>query len=217
MIPSARILAITQPVPEAADLGIRGALDLIEYSGRWDYGEKSIAKMGDPSIIRRWIDAGELSMVEMVHVVFLITCSRVVSHELVRHRLASYQQESQRFVSYEDEKVEAAFHDPFDLTFAAGALYAEAFATALDFYRRLRKAGAPKQLARYVLPNATRTRIVMGANLREWRHVLLLRLHPSAQPEMQQVMRQVHAELVTRFPEVFGDVLDLIEKGRAER
>jgi thymidylate synthase (FAD) len=216
VIPSARLLAVTQPVPEAAELGLRDPLDLVEYAGRWDYGSKSIAKMGDRAIIRRWIDSGELSMVEMIDAVFLVTCSRVVSHELVRHRIASYQQESQRFTNHRDDDFDDLFFVPPEVPEDDRQHFRAVYNHAQNAYIAM-LAVVPKQIARYVLPNATRTRIVVKMNLREWRHVLLLRLHPSAQPEMQEVMRQVHAVLVERFPEVFGDVLDLIEKGRAER
>src|SRR5687768_18419065 len=124
MTPSVKLLGYTRPLTESfvqedsdgrlyevetpANTGLYEPLDLIEYAGRWDYGPKSIGKMGDRDIIRRWILSGEESMLEMVDVVFLVTCSRVVTHELVRHRMASYQQESQRYVKYDDE-------DPEDL------------------------------------------------------------------------------------------------------
>lgn len=226
MKPSAKLLAVTQPAIvsglcgnegcvetdscfEPATEGLNEPLDLIEYAGRWDYGEKSIAKMGDRDIIRRWLDSGEESMVEMVDATFLITCSRVVTHELVRHRLASYQQESQRFVSYRDE-------DPEELCFLppevegneeAETYFRAAYAHALATYNFLvSEHGVPKQIARYVLPNATRTRIIVKTNLREWRHILRLRLHKSAQPEMREVMRQVHAALQAEFgPVLFPD------------
>lgn len=220
MQPSAKLLAITLPLREPVvwvsgdgptiegwkpvNKGLEEPLDLIEYAGRWDYGEKSIAKMGDRDIIRRWLDSGEESMVEMVDATFLITCSRVVTHELVRHRLVSYQQESQRFVSYEDEPQEDLFYVPEELV--EDEEYEEALCYALKAYKALRRRGVSKQLARYILPNATRTRIIVKTNLREWRHILRLRLHKSAQPEMRQVMEQVHEQLQEQFgPILFPD------------
>lgn len=223
MKPSARLLAITAPlqqkivvisndedgesVSEAmfpVNPGLEAPLDLIEYAGRWDYGPKSVSKMGDPDIIRRWLESGEESMVEMVDATFLITCSRVVSHELVRHRIASYQQESQRFVAYDEEDEASLFFYPPELASDQTARdeYDHAVTIALSVYRDLRRRGISKQIARYVLPNATRTRIIVKANLREWRHILRLRLHKSAQPEMQEVMSQVHAALQDQFGKV---------------
>jgi thymidylate synthase (FAD) len=232
MTPSAKLLAVTMPLHEPTVIegwegvaevqmpktpGLDEPLDLIEYAGRWDYGPKSIAKMGDPDIIRRWLESGEESMVEMVDATFLITCSRVVTHELVRHRLASYQQESQRFVSYKDEDPEELFFLPpeVELDEESRLLYERAVYSALGTYNALVERGVPKQIARYVLPNATRTRIIVKTNLREWRHILRLRLHKSAQPEMRVVMAQVHEAL----QEEFGKVLfpDDIAGERAAR
>jgi thymidylate synthase (FAD) len=234
MTPSAKLLAITQPLHYVAaehDLddgwfelympkneGLDKPLDLIEYAGRWDYGAGSVAKMtGEPEkIIKRWLESGEESMIEMVDATFLIECSRVVTHELVRHRLVSYQQESQRFVSYKDEKAEDLFYCPPELSEYAQDAFWEAVSIALDDYHELvEKHLVPKQIARYVLPNATRTRIIAKTNLREWRHILRLRLHKSAQPEMRLVMRQVFDQL----QEQFGNVLfpDDIAEERSAR
>jgi len=224
VIPSAKLIAITQPLHTTvvvsefhnghdkvvdteilmpANPGLDEPLDLIEYAGRWDYGERSIAKMGDRDIIRRWLESGEESMVEMVDATFLITCSRVVSHELVRHRIATYQQESQRFVSYDDEELEDLFYVPEELQdHPSGAWVQQAYEDALKAYKILRLNGVKKQIARYVLPNGTRTRIIAKMNLREWRHVLRLRLHTSAQPEMQLIMKSIHEQLQNEFGSV---------------
>ncbi len=192
--------------------------DLIEYAGRWDYGTKSLQKMGNRDIITRWMTGGEESMVEMGDATFFIVCSRVVSHELVRHRLASFQQESQRFVAYEDE-------DPRDLFFVPDGIDEDAIEymdianfMALNSYKQLRRDSTNKQLSRYVLPNAMRTRMIMKANCREWRHILKLRMHTSAQPEMQVVANQIHDQLLAKFPIVFGDIKPALEAGeRAAR
>lgn len=219
MKPSAKLLAVTAPlhtteviddfsglheIQMPVNPGLDEPLDLIEYAGRWDYGPKSIAKMGDRDIIRRWLEQGEESMIEMVDATFLITCSRVVTHELVRHRLASYQQESQRFVSYKDEDPEELFFLPpeVELDEESRLIYERAVGSALGAYNALVERGVSKQIARYVLPNATRTRIIVKTNLREWRHILMLRLHKSAQPEMRQVMKQVHVALQDEFGKV---------------
>lgn len=222
MQPSATLIAYTQIAPRLnqAKFPLREPMDLIEYAGRWDYGRKSLEKMGDRAIIGRWIQSGEESMVEMVSANFFIECSRVVSHEIVRHRLASYQQESQRYVSYAEEDPEDVLYtdpqiesdpdvlDIFDLTTYH----------ALKAYNELLDKGVKKQIARYVLPNATRTRIIMAANLREWRHIIKLRMHKSAQPEMQIIANQIHDQLLETFPEVFVDIKPSIDAGeRAAR
>jgi thymidylate synthase (FAD) len=196
---------------------------IVELAGRYDYGLKSIAKLGDLSIIRRWLNQGEESMIEMLNVVMLVECSRVVSHELVRHRLASYQQASQRFISYEDASPEEMFYwndDEFgERKLSTGEINPMwlHFLTSLATYKRLRALKVPKQFARYVLPNSTATQIVVNMNDRAWRHVMQLRLHTSAQPEMREVMRQIHAILVQLHPTIFADILELVESGRAAR
>ena len=85
---------------------------------------------------------------------------------------------------------------------------------AMTEYRKLLEKGVPKQIARYVLPNATRTRMVVSANIREWRHIIKLRLHSSAQPEMRELMQQIYDQLVEVFPQSLEGVL---EEGRGVR
>jgi thymidylate synthase (FAD) len=217
MRPSVRLLTTTQPV-EGIDF-LTDELDIIEYSGRWDYGLKSISKMGDRDIIGRWIKAGHESMLEMVDATFFIECSRVVSHELVRHRIASYQQESQRFVQYGEEEPEDLFVVPEVYEDQPQyTLFMNLYEDSLKTYKQLQQMDVSKQDARYVLPNATRTRIIVKMNLREWMHVLRLRAHPSAQPEMQEVANAILEILEERYPEVFSFVrADLDAGDRAVR
>jgi thymidylate synthase (FAD) len=197
---------------------------IIEFAGRADYGPKNTAKLGsDPNIFQRWIDAGHESMIEMAHATFYIECSRVVSHELVRHRLASFQQESQRYVKYDTDERVFGMMDNFYMPEGieenkirpsdymdddASELMYRSYQESWLAYQQLRDNGVPAQLARYVLPNAMRTRIIMSANLREWRHIVALRLHPRAQPEMQELMQQIYDQLVLVFPRLMAGVLD---------
>lgn len=231
MTPSVKLLGYTRPLavmetvegwtgPTEVEMpvnpGLYEPLDLVEYAGRWDYGPKSVAKMGEKDIIGRWIRQGHESMLEMVDVVFMVTCSRVVSHELVRHRMASYQQESQRYVKYDEEDPEDLFFLPPEIE-AAGEEAVEIFwdsvQESLVMYKALKASGVKSQIARYVLPNATRTRITVKMNLRELRHVLKLRMHPSAQPEMREIAYLMHDIVVDLFPEVFEDIKPALEAG----
>lgn len=172
---------------------------IVEFAGRVDYGQKNATKLGtDKTIISRWIDSGHHSMLEMAEATFFIECSRVVSHELVRHRLCNFQQESQRFVKYDDADEDAFFipDGEYGPDIEAQAGY------ALTIYKNLREKGVPAQIARYVLPNAMSTRLIMKANLREWRHIVNLRTAKAAQPEMQDLMWQVYDQLCEVFPNV---------------
>lgn len=227
MEPVVRLLTTTQPIFEKTLTEtiddyqrfeafyvypyLKDELDIVEYAGRWDYGENSISKMGDRSIISRWLASGEESMIEMVDATFFIECSRVVTHELVRHRLASYQQESQRFVRYDGVDVDDLFIMPDELTEEQAALMKVSFQQAKDAYLALKAAGVKNQIARYVLPNSTRTRIIAKMDLREWRHVLRLRAHTSAQPEFRVIALKILDILNGRYPEVFADVKKDIE------
>lgn len=217
MTPSATLLAYTQINPDL-DLKrfpLKEPLDLIEYAGRWDYGANSIKKMGDRGIIGRWLGMGEESMIEMVDAAFFIECSRVVTHEIVRHRIASFQQESQRYVDYSAETVEDLFYFDPSLSDDAFDLIEQSYKVALDNYNSLREdESGKKQIARYLLPNGTRARIIMKTNLREWRHILKLRMHKSAQPEMQLVAKDIHSQLLAKFPEVFSDIDGLVRAAR---
>lgn len=203
--------------------------DIIEFAGRWDYGENNARKLGETSkmgdeqvpIIQKYLAMGHESMIEMGFAVFFITCSRVVSHELCRHRLASFQQESQRFVKYDmtfQEWYEAMYYPegmsdimvtPSDYTGdTANEVMYRAYQDASVAYQVLRRAGVAPQDARYVLPNGMRTNLIMGANVREWRHILKLRLDKSAQPEMQELMKQIYDQLVEVYPNSLHGVLD---------
>jgi len=150
----------------------------------------------------------------MADATFEIECSRVVSHELVRHRIASYQQESQRYVRYDEEEPEDLFFVPPELDPTERIILEQAYEDAARAYKKLKVLGVKSQLARYVLPNGTRTRIIMKANLREWRHFCRLRCHPSAQPEMQVIANQILDQLIELYPEVFADVEEALEAGK---
>jgi thymidylate synthase (FAD) len=185
---------------------------IIEFSGRWDYGQHNAAKLGQMSklngemvpIIQKYLSMGHESMIEMGSATFFIECSRVVSHELIRHRIASYQQESQRFVKYDDESPEDIFYIPDD----NDDDYRQTLEDAFNKYLALRKDGVQPQLARYVLPNAMRTRLIMKANLRQWRHIIKLRLDTSAQPEMRELIQQVYDQLLDVFPNALAGTMD---------
>jgi thymidylate synthase (FAD) len=178
---------------------------IVEFAGAWDYGENNALKLGSrkDNIIKRWIDMGHESMLEMADATFFIECSRVVSHELVRHRIASFQQESQRFVKYDEEDGSDLFYRPDDIDGLD-----EQYEACLEMYKSMRRENVPPQIARYVFPNAMRTRLVMKTNLREWRHICKLRLDKSAQPEMQELMSQIYDQLVDVFPNVMYNALE---------
>lgn len=177
---------------------------LIEYAGRlcWDTTDK----MGtNPSRIRDWIKVGHESLVEHASATFYIKASRVLTHELVRHRLASYSQRSQRYV----KELEARYIRPPDLADTASEPYRvfeEAMQGVWEAYRKLLDMGLKPEIARYVLPNACETQVVMTMNFRELRHFVKLRTSERALPEMRAAAGEVLRIMKEVAPKVFQDL-----------
>jgi thymidylate synthase (FAD) len=172
----------------------------------YDSGDKSNPE-SDDKLIKHLIESGHHSCLEFGWVVMKIKCSRVVSHELVRHRLFSLAQRSQRFVNesepdyvFPDEIINGKYANNNFHT------YHNAMETAWNAYSSLIQSGVPKQIARYVLPNACMTEIVVGGNFREWRHFCQLRCSPKAQPEMREVASECLKILREIAPRIFEDV-----------
>ena len=165
---------------------------------------------------------------------------RGVSHELVRHRLAAYSQESTRYVDYSENSKNGINHCQFILPLwckdiAPGIVtnvedhyayientdgleqgyainvgtrtWLESMMRIEQDYNELRKIGWAPQQARAVLPNSTKTEVVMTANLREWRHVFKMRTSKAAHPQIREVMVPLLAEFQKHLPELFEDIL----------
>ena len=179
------------------------AIYLIERAGRTCYRSTP----GDPEkFIRMLIKKGHESVLEHAAATVKIITSRAVTHELVRHRLASYSQESQRYVSYADG---VTFIHPTwwkEASYDAREKWTDAMRYAEAHYLDLIDAGCRPEQARDVLPNATATTIYMTANMREWRHILRLRTSPRAHPQMRALMSGILAEFTATWPVLFEDL-----------
>lgn len=137
-------------------------------------------------------------------------CDRGVSHEIVRHRVASYCQESTRYCNYSKEGfgseitvIKPCFLHPYTDGFnlwEEGCLFAE------QTYFNLLECGCSPQEARSVLPNSLKTEVVMTANIREWRHFLKLRCSPAAHPQMREVALILLDKLHSLIPVCFDDI-----------
>ena len=177
---------------------------LIEYAGRlcWDTTDK-LGK--NPRRIQEWVKAGHESVIEHASATFYIRASRVLTHELVRHRLASYSQRSQRHV----KETEPRYIMPAELS-AAGRNCRDTFRRAMKdawlAYQKLLNLGVKPEIARYVLPNACETQIVMTMNFRELRHFIKLRTSQRALPEMRAVAGEVRRIMKEQAPRVFQDL-----------
>jgi len=177
---------------------------LIEYAGR--VCTRSEDKMGyNPHFIAARVQEGHESIVEHASFTFLVEgISRACSHQLVRHRIASYSQESQRYCEMrgDDPLVTPPAVEADD---AARALWQQAVDDLTEAYRALRERGMRKEDARFLLPNAVATRIVVTMNARSLRHFFQVRLHQSAQWEIRALAREMLRLVYPLAPSVFDD------------
>jgi len=187
-------------------------LKRIERAGRTCYkSEDKITDESAPAFVKKIMSMGHESVLEHEKVTVRVVCDRGVTHEIVRHRLCAFSQESTRYCNYgkgggQITVILPCFdwakhdHDP---------LYRE-WLTAMTqceyTYLRMLGAGASPQEARSVLPNSLKTEIVVTADLREWRHIFRLRTSKRAHPQMREIMLPLFAEFKERIPVVFDDI-----------
>lgn len=189
-------------------------LKQIEYAGRTCY--KSEDKITDDSakkFVENLIKRGHEAMLEHSSLSVKFICDRGVSHELVRHRLASFAQESTRYCNYSKDKFgkELTFIRPCFLESGTDPyIYWEnAMADAEIYYLSMLGEGCTPQEARSVLPNSIKTEVVMTANYREWRHFFWLRAARKtgpAHPQMEELTVPLLREVVNKIPVVFDDI-----------
>lgn len=183
----------------------------LERAGRVCY--KSEDKITDDSaekFIRNIIKRGHESVLEHEKITVIIICDRGVTHELVRHRIASYSQESTRYCNYTNEKFGS------ELTFINPCFWAEDDPRYIvwkgqmerieDAYNQLIETGASPQEARSILPNSLKTEIVVTMNIREWRHFFKLRTSTAAHPQMREVANMLLAAFKEKIPVLFDDI-----------
>lgn len=188
-------------------------LKQIELAGRTCYkSEDQITVDSANGFVQRILSSGHHSVIEHVNITVRFICDRGVTHELVRHRLASYSQESTRYANYSKEKFGSG------ITLIKPLFWQESspeYSVWLETMEQLEKAylelveiGASPEHARSVLPNSLKTEIVMTCNLREWRHVFSLRCSPAAHPQMRQIMLPLLADFHKRIPVLFDDLFE---------
>ena len=190
----------------------------IEKCGRTCY--KSEGKIADGSaekFVRGIIKRGHESVLEHVSFTVRFICDRGVTHEIVRHRLASYSQESTRYCRYSDDGFgnEITVIEPLFLdrdTFL-WHIWETACKQAEESYMQMLHYGAKPEEARSVLPNSLKTEICMTANLREFRHFLKLRTAAAAHPQIREVAMMLLNTLHERLPVLFDDIWENAEHG----
>lgn len=186
-------------------------LERIERCARVCYkSEDRITKGSAAKMVKQLIDRQHEAMLEHVDFTVRFICDRGVSHELVRHRVASFAQESTRYCNY-GKTGEVEFIRPDLPRDKNGFNYPEimwqrAMSQAESTYLALIAVGISPQWARSVLPNSLKTEIIMTTNLREWRHILKLRTAETAHPQMRQIMIPLLWYLQGKIPVVFDSI-----------
>ncbi len=197
----------------------------IERIGRVCYkSEDRITEDGESAkkFVKMLIDAQHFAMIEHSTLSVMFTTDRGVSHEMVRHRVASFAQESTRYVNYAKEK----FGNEINVVDimnginldgkmknmdadVIGSIYSEwleAMKDAERHYMKMIELGATPQIARSVLPNSTRTTITITADYREWRHFFKLRCDKTAHPQIREIAIPLLNELKEKLPVIFDDI-----------
>lgn len=208
-----------------SDINGEDILKSIELAGRTCYkSEDRITKTSAAEFVKMILKRGHESVIEHISVSVRFICDRGVSHELVRHRLASFSQESTRYCNYSTDQHDnqltfilppwlpegligvykmVSTHDFKD--FASYLWFSHLRSCEIHYLELLKKGWVPQQ-ARSVLPNALKTEIVVTANLREWRLIFKQRTAKAAHPQMTELMRPLLRHMCTEISVIFDDI-----------
>lgn len=203
--------SIVLPYPDW-DTARNTLLQMIENAGRTCYkSEDKISPESASRFVRSIVKNGHEAMLEHAGLTVRFIVDRGVSHELVRHRVASFAQESTRYCNYSKDKFgrELTFIRPFFLKDEQFTLWEKAMKEAEIAYFSLLESGCTPQEARTVLPNSLKTEVIMTANMREWRHFFKLRAIGATgapHPQMKEVALPLLCDLQKRLPEIFEDL-----------
>lgn len=186
---------------------VEAMLRLIESAGRTCYkSEGKTTCDSAPAFVNKLANIFKHeSIIEHCSVTVRFICDRGISHELVRHRLAAFSQESTRYCNYGKADEITIIRQPWwEEGTPEFANWYNACLVCETAYLDLLARGASPQQARSVLPNSLKTEIVMTCNLREWRHVFRLRNSSKAHPQMQQLMKPLAEHFHSVMPELFS-------------
>ncbi len=214
-------MKIIKPSIEIVDMdSYESILKKIEKIGRVCYkSEERITEDSAEKFIRNLLTRQHESVIEHESVTVRMICDRGVTHEIVRHRIASYSQESTRYCNYAGDKfdnqitvIDLASGFSYDLSNENDKAKYEVWTTAMkqaeQAYFRMLELGATPQEARAVLPNSLKTEIVVTMNLRSWRNFFRLRVDSHAHPQMREVAQILYKEFADKLP-VFVSGLEI--------
>lgn len=183
----------------------------VSEGARTCYKSEGRGTESDKRLISSCFKNGHHSVLEHSSITVLFICDRGVSHELVRHRLASFSQESTRYCNYSNDKFgsEITVVKPVRIHENSMEYYIWEKSCKQDekAYFDLLDLGVAPENARSVLPTCLKTEVVMTANLREWYHVLDLRTARDAQPDIRYMCHGLLIELADKYPEIFASLL----------
>lgn len=186
-------------------------LQKLERCGRVCYkSEDKITEGSAEKFIGMILKSGHESVLEHEKLTVKFICDRGVTHEIVRHRIASYSQESTRYCNYSKDKFgnELTFIRPCFWADDSDeyAVWKQAMEDIEKIYVKLISLGAKPEEARSILPNSLKTEIVCTMNLREWRHFFRLRTAERAHPQIREISVALLDELKKRIPVIFDDI-----------
>lgn len=188
----------------------------IEKAGRTCYkSEDKVTNDSSKQFIKKILKIGHESVIEHEKITVRIICDRGVTHEIVRHRIASYSQESTRYCNYSKNKFgnEISVIKPCfwgknnNLDKKKYKIWEKSMLGAEKAYMELISLGATPQEARSVLPNSLKTEIVVTMNIREWRHFFKLRTSKAAHPQMREIACPLLDEFKKRIPILFDEIV----------
>lgn len=182
----------------------------LERYGRVCYkSEEKITESSSIPFVKKIIENNHESVLEHEKITVRIICDRGVSHEIVRHRIGSYSQESTRYCNYSlvnFNKEITVITPTFFINTEKLNVWRDAMKKAEEYYFKLLEMGASPQEARSVLPTSLKTEVIVTYNLREWRHFLKLRTAPHAHPQIQEIAFAILKEFKSIVPIIFDDI-----------
>ncbi len=197
------------------ELDAKKIMTTIERAGRTCYkSEHNISDGSAEKFISNILKLGHESVIEHEKITVRFICDRGVTHEIVRHRIASYSQESTRYCNYCNDKFgnELTFIKPcfWDENTNEGRaklqVWKDSLANIEKQYFKLIELGAKPEEARSILPNSLKTEIVVTMNMRSWRNFFKLRTSERAHPQIRQISNMLLSELKEKLPVLFGDL-----------
>ena len=206
-------------------------LKKIERIGRTCYkSEQNITEGSAERFVKNIMNRNHMSVIEHVSISIRVICDRGVSHEIIRHRIASYSQESSRYCNYSNDKFdnELTFIKPcwfkssiedlnnyiknkndFEKLSSGEWVWIDTLKSAeISYFTLIGTCNWTPEQARSILPNSLKTEIVMTMNLREWRHFFKLRCDKAAHPQMREVAYLILDLLNQNIPIIFEDITE---------